>query len=158
MSTSDPSGSTVEQLYREMTAGDSLDDDPLSSPNHLSEELVASVTERLFPDESFRFDDELVKNSLEELLLVLVALREGEAHGKGLMDDLAQLFDAQLSPGTVYPRLHELEDEEILRIQELVRTKEYQVDDHEALRERVEAAMIQHLALGLVFRSALEEL
>ena len=60
-------------------------------------------------------------------------------------------------PGTVYPVLHELEDEELLSVHELVQTKEYSIDDGEAAHEKLEASMGQHLALGLVFRQALEE-
>jgi DNA-binding PadR family transcriptional regulator len=68
------------------------------------------------------------------------------------------VFDTRLSPGTLYPQLHELEDEGLLTVQELVRTKEYRVDDEEALAERVTAAAEQHLALGLFFHAALEDL
>lgn len=150
-------GVSVEQLYQELTDVESTGTEG-SEPGHRSEEIVDSVTEQLFPDRSFRFEEELVKNSLDELLLVLVALRDGETHGKGLMEDLSQLFDARLSPGTVYPRLHELEEADVLEMHELVRTKEYRIDDLEGTRERIEAAMTQHLALGFVFYSALEEL
>lgn len=149
-------GASVEQLYQELTDVESTADEGVRE--HRSEEIVDSVTDQLFPGRSFRFEEELVKNSLDELLLVLVALRDGETHGKGLMEDLSQLFDARLSPGTVYPRLHELEEDDILEMHELVRTKEYRIDDFEQARTRVESAMAQHLALGFVFYSALEEL
>lgn len=151
-------GASVEQLYHELTDGDVTSDATPSNAEHRSEAVVGSVTDRLFPEQSFRFDEELVKNSLDELLLVLVSLRDGETHGKGLMEDLSQLFDARLSPGTVYPRLHDLEADDVLEMHELVRTKEYRIADREASRSRIEAAMAQHLALGFVFYSALEEL
>ncbi len=150
-------GTSVEQLYRELTNAEALTG-PGGDPGHRSAEVVEDVTDQLFPDRTFRFEEDLVKNSLDELLLVLVALRSGETHGKGLMEDLAELFDARLSPGTVYPRLHDLEEEEVLEMHELVRTKEYRIDDAEAARARIEAAMAQHLALGFVFYSALQEL
>ena len=157
MSADDTGGASVEQLYKELTAVESGGSDS-GEPDHLSKEIVESVTEQLFPDRAFRFEEELVKNSLDELLLVLVALRDAETHGKGLMEDLSQLFDARLSPGTVYPRLHELEEEDVLEMHELVRTKEYRIEDLEETRDRIEAAMTQHLALGFVFYSALDEL
>jgi hypothetical protein len=157
MSRDEVGGVSVEQLYQELTDVESSSGEG-ALPEHRSAEVVESVTDQLFPERSFRFEEELVKNSLDELLLVLVALRDGETHGKGLMEDLSQLFDARLSPGTVYPRLHDLEDDDVLEMHELVRTKEYRIADHEETRARTESAMTQHLALGFVFYSALEEL
>lgn len=103
----------------------------------------------------FDFDDAIVKENLEAILLVLISIRGG-AHGKRLMGDLSDVFDAQLSPGTVYPRLHDLEAAGVLSVHELVRTKEYTITDEERAHERIERAMCQHLALGAVFRSSLE--
>ena len=150
-------GVSVEQLYQELTAIESSPTDE-GEPGYRSKEIVETVTEQLFPDRTFQFEEDLVKNSLDELLLVLVSLRDGETHGKGLMEDLSSLFNARLSPGTVYPRLHDLEEDGVLRMHELVRTKEYRIDNHEETRARIEAAMTQHLALGFVFYSALDEL
>lgn len=151
------SGTSVEQLYQELTDVGATGADG-ADPGHRSEEVVEAVTEQLFPDRSFQFEEDLVKNSLDELLLVLVSLRDGETHGKGLMEDLSGLFDARLSPGTVYPRLHDLEEDDVLEMHELVRTKEYRIHDHEETRARIETAMTQHLTLGFVFYAALEEL
>lgn len=150
-------GVSVEQLYKELTDVESGGESD-GTPDSRSAEIVDAVTDQLFQDRSFRFDEALVKHSLDELLLVLVALRDGETHGKGLMEDLDEQFDARLSPGTVYPRLHELEETGVLEMHELVRTKEYRIEDLEETRDRVEEAMAQHLALGFVFYSALEEL
>lgn len=150
------SGTSVEQLYQEVTGGNSSDS-TRSDPSHRSAEIVESVTEQLFPDRTSRFDEDLVKYSLDELLLVLILLRDGETHGKGLMADLSELFDARLSPGTVYPRLHDLKEDDVLEMHELVRTKEYRISDHEEVRARLETAMTQHLALGYIFSKALEE-
>lgn len=155
MSAEGTRGASVEQLYRELAEEGSPE---LAEDASGSEAVVDGVTGQLFPEESFEFEEDLVKHSLEELLLVLVALRDAETHGKGLMDDLSTLFDARLSPGTVYPRLHDLEDEEVLEMHELVRTKEYRIDDKDAAREQIETAMQQHLALGFVFYSALQDL
>jgi len=149
-------GVSVDRLYREI-AGEASDDAE-TEPGRQSEEVLDSVLDSLFPDEEFVFDEETVKSDLDELLITLVALRESETHGKGLMEDLSQLFDARLSPGTVYPRLHDLEEDEILEMQELVRTKEYRIGDLDASRERVEDSMRQHLALGFFLYSALNEL
>lgn len=158
MSTEGQKGVSVDQLYRELSDVESPSTERSSDSGHPSEEIVGAVTEELFPDRSFQFEETLVKNSLDELLLVLVALRDGDTHGKGLMEDLSHLFDARLSPGTVYPRLHDLEEEDILEMHELVRTKEYRIEDQDESKNRIESAMCQHLALGFVLYSALEEL
>jgi len=154
MSANGQQGVSVEQLYRELTDADPVAD----TSGSRSGEVVGAVTDQLFPGRSFSFDERLVKNSLDELLLVLVALRDGDTHGKGLMEDLSQVFDARLSPGTVYPRLHDLEADDLLEMHELVRTKEYRLEDDSDARSHIETAMRQHLALGFVFYSALDEL
>lgn len=148
-------GVSVSRLYREIM-GD--DEGVAFAAEQRSEAVVDSVTETLFDDGGFTFDDAIVKNNLDEILLLLVAMRDSETHGKGLMEDLAAVFDSRLSPGTVYPRLHDLEEEGVLRMQELVRTKEYRIDDEESTVELVESAMQQHLALGFFFYAALAEL
>jgi DNA-binding PadR family transcriptional regulator len=91
------------------------------------------------------------------LLISLIALRDADTHGKQLLDDLGEQFDTMLSPGTVYPRLHELCEAGVLDQRELVKTKEYVLDDAEAARSEIAAAARQHLALGMVFRAALED-
>lgn len=148
----------VSRLYGELVSAKAAEDadEWLGSPNWESEEVVGAVLEGLFPGDDFEFDEELVKENLDEILLLLIALRERETHGKGLMEDLSGLFDAELSPGTVYPRLHHLADEELLEMHELVRTKEYHIDDEGGVEERLESAMRQHLALGFVFKAALD--
>lgn len=150
----DPDAATisVDRLRQELgdAAGAPTGDNP--------ERVLSSVLDELFAGEEFDFDEEMIKGSLDELLLVLVALRDQETHGKGLMEDLTELFDAPLSPGTVYPRLHEMAESDLLEVHELVRTKEYHLEDAERAREEVTAAMRQHLALGLFLGAALDEL
>lgn len=119
-------------------------------PERLLEDALASL-----PDGECDFEEAIVKHSLDELLLVLIALHDGGTHGKQLMDDLADLFDAQLSPGTVYPRLHEMEAEGTVTVHEMVRTKEYTIADEESARRRVRRGMKQHLAVGLFLQRAL---
>jgi len=120
-------------------------------------ETVSEVEASLFGSEQFAYEEAHVKSSLDELLVSLVSLRDADTHGKQLLDDLAEEFDTMLSPGTVYPRLHELCEEGVLDQRELVKTKEYVLDDADDARSRVAAAARQHLALGMVFRAALEE-
>lgn len=140
---------TVERLQREVT-GDAPD---LGSG---PERWLSGIDESLMPTE-FEFDEELVKHDLSALLVPLVADSDG-ANGKQLMETLEETFDTTVSPGTAYPLLHDLEAEDVFEMRELVRTKEYVVGDEELARERVEAAMRQHLSLGFFLYSALEEL
>ncbi|MFC7199452.1 PadR family transcriptional regulator [Halospeciosus flavus] len=107
--------------------------------------------------DQFRFDDGLVKESLDELLVSLVALRAEGTHGKALIEALDSVFDVDLSPGTVYPRLHRLDERGILDVHEMVRTKEYTVADEGAVRNLATDAMYQHCAMALFFCTALEQ-
>lgn len=150
-------GVTVEQLYSELQSTENGGGVRLA-PDQPSEAILNDVVETLFGSREFRFDESIVKENLDVLLLLLIAHRSSDTHGKGLMGDLTAVFDAHLSPGTVYPQLHELETEGLLEAQELVRTKEYLVEDEEALSERVTAAMEQHLAIGMFLRAALLDL
>ncbi|WP_255196027.1 helix-turn-helix transcriptional regulator [Halorarius litoreus] len=151
---SEDSSVSVGRLYQEMVGGLGADGDAVEQR---AEIVLETVLDALFDDE-FEFNEATVKANLNEILLMLVALRDSQTHGKGLMEDLERVFGADLSPGTVYPRLHELEEEGVLEVQELVRTKEYRIDDPAQSREHVEAAMRQHLALGFFFKAALDEL
>jgi PadR family transcriptional regulator, activator of gas vesicle formation len=99
----------------------------------------------------------MVKINLEELLLLLLTLHDG-THGKELLSDLSRLFETQLSPGTVYPCLHDLEERDILSMHAKVRTKEYSVADTEYVRGAVERTMVQHLAFGLLLYEFFPEL
>jgi hypothetical protein len=164
MDPSERGGIPIESLLRELEEFDRIDsdrdggdpewwDDSRDGP----QEVLSVVMNTLFPDTDFGFEEDLVKQNLDATLLMLVSLRESGTHGKGLMDDLARLFDARLSPGTVYPRLHELEDEGLLRMVEKVRTKEYHVGDDRAVRARLERSMYQHLALGYAIYLSLED-
>jgi len=151
----------VNTLIQELSAGDELGatspDAPSAEQETDPEQVLSSVMEQLAIEESFAFDDEIVKQNLDEILIALISLRDG-THGKALIDDLSRLFDAELSPGTVYPRLHDIENDGTLAMHELVRTKEYSVEDDDAAKSRVERAMYHHLALGLFLHDSLEEL
>lgn len=127
------------------------------TPAARTEAVVSAAAGTLYDEPTLSVDEGLVKEELPELLTALVKLRTGETHGKGVMDDLERFFGADLSPGTVYPVLHDLKDEGVLSVHELVQTKEYSVEDPDAARSRLESAMTQHMALGLVFRRALQE-
>lgn len=123
----------------------------------VSEAILASIDEVVENGHS-TVDDGLVTQSLDEILTALIALTDDETHGTVLMEALSTQFDADLSPGTVYPRLHELESEGILTMHELVQTKQYSIaDGHEAERV-IEKAMYEHLVMATFLQAALDEL
>lgn len=129
------------------------------SRDRTPEDVMAEVAATLHDggDEDVTLTEELVTQSLDEILLALIELREDETHGTGLMEDMATLFGVRPSPGTVYPRLHDLDAEGVLARHDLVQTKQYLIDDGETATDRIEAAMYEHLALGLFLHAALEE-
>jgi hypothetical protein len=100
--------------------------------------------------------EEVVTQSLDEILVALIALRDDETHGTGLMEDMARLFDVEPSPGTVYPRLHDLESDGTLTRHDLVQTKQYSICDDDAAESTLESAMYQHLTVGLFLHAALD--
>ena len=103
-------------------------------------DIVSEVDSTLF-DGGFSFQEDRIKGSLDELLVMLAAVRSSETHGKRLIDDLDEEFDTKLSPATVYPRLHDLCDDGPLERRELVRTKEYTIEDGAAAHDTVASAM-----------------
>lgn len=109
-------------------------------------------------DTNPEFEETLITQNLEAVLTALVALRSESRHGSGLIDDISMLFDTEPSPGSVYPRLHDLEGAGVLERFDLVQTKQYAIDDEDAARRCLEAAMYQHLAIGGFLAAALEEL
>lgn len=155
MSSQGGSERTLQSLVGELNGISGSDES--ADPAVRTEAVIQDASASLFDDGSLTIDDGLVKESLPELLMLLVGLREGDTHGKGVMEDLNRFFGAQLSPGTVYPMLHDLEEGGFLEMRELVQTKEYAIDDSESVRRELRDAMTQHLALGMVFHRALDE-
>jgi len=145
---------TLRSLVEKLDgAGDA---DPRTEPTERTEAVVEETADAIFDGRRLAVDEGLVKQSLPELLAALVELRTSETHGKGVMDDLEKFFGMDLSPGTVYPVLHDLEEEGLLSVHELVQTKEYSVKDSEATAELLRHGMEQHLAVGLILQRALE--
>jgi len=130
--------------------GDRRTDSPAAVLSDIADDLSGNEPDTLAPDE------QLVLGSLDELLTALVALRTDGTHGTGLMDDVAELFGVEPSPGTVYPRLHDLEADGLLERHDLVQTKQYDIDDADAAASRIEDAMYQHLLIGFFLSAALD--
>lgn len=126
-------------------------------PGGVVSDIVSEVEASLVDSEQFSYERAHVLSSLDEVLVSLVALQNGAPHGKQLCDTLAEDLDMTFSPGTIYPRLDDLCEEDTLKRHELVNTIEYTFDDTEKARSDVAAAARQHLALGLLFRTVLEQ-
>ena len=126
-----------------------------ASRDAIPESLLASVIDDI-ADGDAAVDDGLVTQSLDEILLATIALSDDETHGTGLMEALSRLFDAQLSPGTVYPRLHDLEADDTLTVHELVQTKQYSIDDPETAASRIEEAAYKHFLIGMFLHASLD--
>jgi hypothetical protein len=148
-----PTRDALDRTTLDLDAADRVRDE---ARDDTPAEVFASLTDRLGRDVSV--DESLVTRRLDDVLLALVALRSDGTHGTGLMNDVEHVFGVEPSPGTVYPRLHDLEEAGPLACHDLVQTKQYGVADADDARERLERAVYQHLALGLFFEAALEEL
>ncbi len=162
------SGDNLRRVATGKTMGDRPDErltplvgatDPTThgSPGRdaIPESLLASVIDDI-ADGDIAVDDGLVTQNLDEILLAMIALSDEETHGTGLMEALSRLFDAQLSPGTVYPRLHDLEAEDTLTVHELVQTKQYSIDDTETAASRIEEAAYRHFVIGMFLHASLD--
>jgi hypothetical protein len=127
------------------------------SRDAITESLLDPVIDDVV-DGDVAVDDGLVTQSLEEILLATIAVADGGTHGTGLMEELEDQFGAELSPGTVYPRLHDLEADGTLQMHELVQTKQYGIADSAAAKEQIAESASQHLALGLFLHASLDAL
>ncbi|MGM0510290.1 MAG: response regulator [Thermoplasmatota archaeon] len=110
---------------------------------------IFSSIEELFTKEGIK---ESVKDwCLEEILLLLIMNRDG-ASGKDLMSDLNNIFGVELSSSIVYPRLHDLEEEGLLSINEHIRTKEYLIDDEQRANVRISKKLKQFFGIYSVLK------
>ncbi|ERH09237.1 MAG: hypothetical protein J07HX64_00990 [halophilic archaeon J07HX64] len=74
------------------------------------------------------------------------------------MEKLSTSLDTSVSPGTLYPELHELHEEGVLEQQELVRTKVYDIGDSQVAREQLVESAQAHFMIGQILRDALRQL
>jgi hypothetical protein len=143
---------TLDRLLRELPAtgpgAGPADEAPDAAPPFAD---VEPLTSRI------GFEEGRIVAALDAVLVLLVDAHETGVHGTALMDDLARLFDVRLSPGTVYPRLHDLVDDGLFEVHERVRTKDYTIADRERATELLESELRQHLALGYVLVATVEE-
>ena len=117
----------------------------------LSDDAVDSVRGWIDNEYLQQIENKHVIAQLDEIILLLIATR-GKASGKELCQDLQRLFGADLSPGTVYPRLTDLREDGLLDMHELTRRKVYSIADSEQIDEHVAQGMDQLLTFSLVLK------
>jgi hypothetical protein len=101
-------------------------------------------------------EEDLLKSALDELLLGLIATREG-ACGKRLRSDLFAIgYD--ISPGTLYPHLHDLESDGVLTKHEGVKTKEFRLADPDGVRDHLRFRVRNLLALAIALETGRSEI
>jgi DNA-binding PadR family transcriptional regulator len=124
------------------------------------EDLVRETAQQLFGAhlEQLTLDDQQIKDSLEELLIAFVVVSETDTHGKKLMNDLSNAFGTNISPGTLYPELHGLNEDDVFEQYELVRRKVYEVGDERAARDRLVESVQAHFLIAQVLYAALQDL
>jgi DNA-binding PadR family transcriptional regulator len=137
---------SVQRLYEEIASKDSSDSDP-DTAGCLGESIAP-------PSSNIDFDRSLVREVLDETLLGLLALREDGSNGKELMNCLSLAFGVDLSPGTVYPCLHDFHEDGVLAQQELIQSKQYQIEDSERAHQQIEETLHQLVGLAYFLRMA----
>ena len=89
-----------------------------------------------------QLDRPFASEYLDELIIAIL-FRCDEANGMDIIREFTHRFGIQFSPGTVYPHLHTLEEEGVLACRECVQTKEYRINDTEAVREYLDSVLVQ---------------
>lgn len=122
----------------------------------LTDDAVATMEGWLDDDYLHTISDEIVAEHIDEVLLLLITVRDG-ACGKELLQDIRRLFGTDLSPGTVYPHLKNLADEGVLEVRELTKRKVYRQSDTETAVSRVDQVADQLLTFSLVLKAAMTD-
>jgi hypothetical protein len=157
---SDPDEPFIESGENPASPDDA--DRPFDGIVHRHADIVptedAAVTAGSWLDEEYvrDIDNETVLAQLDELLLLLIAVRSGGC-GKVLRQDMRRLFGADLSPGTVYPHLNDLAEEGVLEVRELPKRKVFHISDEEAAFSTVESAMNQLFTVSFVLKSLMAD-
>lgn len=146
-----------EPVHRDTVNDRSSPQTDTGSPQRYSDAALtddAVVTMDGWLDEEYLHDssDEIIVAQLDEILLLLIAVRDGGC-GKELLQDLRRLFGTDLSPGTVYPHLNDLEEEDALEMCELSKRKVYRLADTDAALARVESTVNQLFTVSLVLKA-----
>lgn len=156
MAAGETAGNSPDERLTPLVSGHTLDRTSTPADSEVEWDGLRSSVDEALGDGGVTVDNGLVTESLDEILLAMIASSSAETHGTGLMNELERRFDVQLSPGTVYPRLHDLDEDGTLEVHELVQTKQYSIDDRSDAKSQIERAMHQHLAMGMFLQAALD--
>ena len=128
---------------------DKLDPDKIKSLVETHDKLILSVNKiRLLSDKSLEKElnalspemaDSLVKKELRNILLSLLLSKS--MCGTDLVKVLYQKFNVFISPGTLYPALHELEKEGLLQYEYKLKNKMYSIK----VKEQAEILLKNHV-------------
>lgn len=130
--------------------GQSIGASLLSSDNYEESNAMVSSLEGISPEEDF------LNAALDDLLLGLIAARNG-ACGKTLRSDLFAIgYD--ISPGTLYPHLHDLESDGVLTMHEGVKTKDFGLADPDEVRDHLRSRVRNLLALAIALETGRSEI
>ncbi|MEF8832218.1 MAG: response regulator [Candidatus Thermoplasmatota archaeon] len=125
----------------------------LEGSKNLMEELSKKIEGVINED---KIKEDIQKNCLEELTILMIA-NEGKIHGKAIIDKLRERFGLSISAGTMYPKLHDLEDRDILEKHEGVQSKKYSLRNKseavEIAREKIRSVFSQYLLLYQLHRT-----
>lgn len=147
---SGPPGSRPESPSRpagDVTPGGLLNETETDPDADAQLDAILSHVSEAVPAGELPIDEEIVKANLETIVMLLIDLRGG-SHGKQVIADITDLFGVQLSPGTLYPVLHELEDDGLLTMHEKAKTKEYHLADDEAATQETTERILSHTSFG----------
>ncbi|CCQ35949.1 PadR family transcription activator GvpE [Natronomonas moolapensis 8.8.11] len=129
---------------------------PTYTETRLSEDAVGCMSGWLDNETLQNIENKQIIQQLDEILLLLIAIR-GRSSGKELREDLNRLFGADLSPGTVYPRLSELASDGVLNSTELAKRKIYSISDAETVIHLVEPRIHKLLTYSAVLNLLMSE-
>lgn len=145
--------SNIAEELREVLGRDDVD------PKAEADRVDTVLADALGATAADELPKPVVRTSLPAVVLALLEIRDGERHGKALLEDFERAFGHQFSPGTVYPVLHDLDDDGVLTLFERdTAEKNYEFEDSEAAYTRIEQRAEQHAALARFLHASLEQL
>ncbi|WP_220132509.1 helix-turn-helix transcriptional regulator [Natronomonas sp. LN261] len=151
-----PSSAAIDDVLSAPNAAPQMGTDetgsrPQYTETRLSEDAVSTMSGWLDNGYLQSIEKKQAIAQLDETMLLLIAIR-GEASGKELRQDLNRLFGADLSPGTVYPHLIDLADDDLLKMTELAKRKVYRISETEAVLDRVSSDVNRLLTFSIVLK------
>jgi DNA-binding PadR family transcriptional regulator len=124
------------------------------TPTQLTDDAVETLDNWVGDDYLQTADEGDIVAHLDMVLLLLIAVR-GEVCGKELLQDLRRTFGVDLSPGTVYPHLSDLQDSGELTSRELKQRKLYSLADERDVLNDIKEKLNRQIVSRLVLKALL---